>query len=406
MATNFAQLIAQQGLANTAPANAPDAVGAWSQAAQVANQREQLAQAKLKNQQDMKIAQGAKMEKFVDALQKGANYQGAARTNYYNKWLPTYRDSLGLTEAFPDEALKFATMTPENMARVNTLTARVRDPNDPLTEAEAIAILQDPTKFADIPPEVFTETTNQLAEAAKTKIGAQAQIASRQQQEDQFQRGQTATEERSFKSFVTQLGTRVRSEFKPIEDNKASVKNAYDSLNKVQADIRAGKKPSSIEFNTAARGLAKAFNSGAMTDQDVADFKNLTGIANITEDAVNKWITGNVNTQAVASLLNVARRTATNLDSRANRLAESFSDQFATYPDRAAEVRQRSGLSRFLQPTLPTDTKRNIDDLNPNQARFLIQKIESNAELAQKASADYGLAVEDLVASLRRKAGI
>lgn len=146
--------------------------------ASLALQKEQNDLAKVKLAQDKKALGTAKYEKFVEALDKGVKYEGAAKTNYYTKILPQYRDALGLTDAFPDQTIDFTTKTPQNIARLQTIIARTRDPKDPLTEAEAIALINDPVAFADVTPEYRTEATQELAKAATTKINAKAQMAS------------------------------------------------------------------------------------------------------------------------------------------------------------------------------------------------------------------------------------
>lgn len=171
------EMLVGAAIDSTDPSKGPKFAESWARGAQLAQQKEDL---QLKRQQlelQKKQVEGAKMDKMVEAIQKGANYEGQARTNYYNKWLPTYRDSLGLTEAFPNDTLKHITADDSQLARFNTIVAQVRDPNSGVTEAMGIALINDRVKFGEIPPEVREDFTNKLAEAAKTNINAKAQMA-------------------------------------------------------------------------------------------------------------------------------------------------------------------------------------------------------------------------------------
>ncbi len=159
--------------------------------ANIAFKAEQLAQQKQELETKKAQHEDLKYDKFIDALQKGANYQGSARTNYYQKWLPRYRDSLGLTDAFPDESLQFATATPENLARLETLKADVQ--SGKLSRAQAIGVMNDPTSFADVPPDIKETAYKDLQEDAKTAINAEAQRQQMYAQESRFQREQRAT---------------------------------------------------------------------------------------------------------------------------------------------------------------------------------------------------------------------
>jgi len=111
------------------------------QIAGIAAQREQLEMAKQQMEE-------AKLTKFVDALDKGKTFKGVARSNYYKKFMPRMRDSLGLTDKFPDEALEFMTADEENLNRVAMLAAQVQEGT--LTGTRALEIAHDPVKFAQI----------------------------------------------------------------------------------------------------------------------------------------------------------------------------------------------------------------------------------------------------------------
>lgn len=158
--------------------------------AQIVQHAQELQMRRAEHDKKKQELEGAKMEKFVDAIQKGANYEGAAQNNYFNKVLPRYRDSLGLTEVFPTESLQFATATPENRARLQTLIGQVQ--NGELNIKEAIAVANDPVAFADVPPFVKEAFYKDVTKANETRIGAEAQANALRATNSRFQQGQEA----------------------------------------------------------------------------------------------------------------------------------------------------------------------------------------------------------------------
>lgn len=114
-------------------------VGMVNTMASIAQNRQELELAKQKMEE-------AKLTKFVDALDKGKTFKGAARNNYYKKFMPRMRDSLGLTEYFPDESLEFMTADEENLNRVSRIVAAVQEGK--LTASQALAAANDPVTFA------------------------------------------------------------------------------------------------------------------------------------------------------------------------------------------------------------------------------------------------------------------
>lgn len=166
------------------------------QGANLALEAEKIQQNAMKLQQDKEQLQSAKYEKFMTALQHGMKFEGQGRSNYM-KSMKTYRDSLGLTNDFPDEQLSFWTSTPEIMARMNTIIAQVRDGK--LSEEQGVAMFQDITTAGDVPPEVMDEQTTKLAAAGTTQVNANAQAA--RQKTDIESTGQKALATRSAATF-------------------------------------------------------------------------------------------------------------------------------------------------------------------------------------------------------------
>lgn len=148
-------------------------VEAGMQGAELALKQEQLMQQKAQLQQKKAELENAKIEKFVNAIQAGANYKGQAKTNYYNKAMPIYRDSLGLTDQFPDDTIKMIAADDLTMAKFNALASNVRRGDK--TAEQAIMELNDPVAFAKVPPEVKEDLYDQLGDAEKVAVQAESQ---------------------------------------------------------------------------------------------------------------------------------------------------------------------------------------------------------------------------------------
>ncbi len=204
----------------------------------------------------------------------------------------------------------------------------------------------DATKFAK-----YTSSIRNAEAMGKAREVKETRLA------EQFSTGQENLATRRFTDFVGKVSTDVESRFRKIDEQKAGVRLAHKELGGIMADFKDGKVPSILSFNAASRGMAKAFNSGAMTDRDVADFRNITGIENITIDAMNKWLTGSVNQNSATQLLSLSKRIATNLDATAEREAKALTPRFTTpeFEGRAEEIRKGSGLAAKLIPTLDVE---------------------------------------------------
>lgn len=99
-------------------------------------------------QQKQQELQQAKFAKFADAVEKGQQYTGKAQSNYYNKFLPQYRDALGLKGAISDDAMQFNGTSPEMIQALGALISKVRQGT--LTQEQALDIYHDPQKMADM----------------------------------------------------------------------------------------------------------------------------------------------------------------------------------------------------------------------------------------------------------------
>lgn len=147
MAT-FAEMIyqgAQQDLAQ--PTAAAGAMQGLASGIQLAQQVEQIKSSKAQIEHQKEQLKLAKLDKFMNAVEAGQKYAGKAQSNYYDKYLPKLRDTLDLGDMFPDDALSFMTASPENIAALQVLKAKVR--RGEMSMEQAIAEATDPEKLGN-----------------------------------------------------------------------------------------------------------------------------------------------------------------------------------------------------------------------------------------------------------------
>lgn len=218
---SFADTLVQAQVQATTPGT-PDIAGNLQQGAQLAQHAEQLQMQQEELAQKKQQLVEARLEKFANAVEKGQQYAGKAQANYYNKFLPQYKNALGLKDMITDDSLAFMTASPENASRFNTLVADVREGR--IKAQDAFATLGDPTQFADVTPAM----SQQIQDAQKSLLGNQAQMA---------------------KTVYTQQSTDVRQ------------KDAQNSAGKVELSKKVADK-----YNEYAAGGGRAGIESAMTN--------------------------------------------------------------------------------------------------------------------------------------------
>jgi len=206
---------------------------------QVQTQRAQL--------EDMKQKMAdAKMNKFLDALEKGKHFEGVARNNYYTKFMTRLRDSLGLTDQFPDESLNFATSNDSNINRMSYILSGMR--SGKMDTAKALEIINDPSQLALIPgyqPGMFsTPITKEESEA----MGKAEEFALTES--GKIQRNQSTTQAAQHRLDTNIAATPYKAAVNDASDNfklydsggqGAGINANIEALEGVISDLKTGK---------------------------------------------------------------------------------------------------------------------------------------------------------------------
>jgi len=209
-----------------------------------------------------------------------------------------------------------------------------------------------------------------------------------------------------FTDSVNKLNKQVTGAFKPINDAKQSVRLGNSSFKEIMSDIKKGKTPNENTFNVGVRNIAKAVNSGALTDLDVSDIRDLKGFIGKGDAFMRKWITGGVNPKIVKNLMEVTQQMAAVIDKKAQTVGKQISAQFKSplFTGREEEVRKLSGLDSALEPTLTPKEKKKVpgipgygkmtatefDGLSDNAKEFLVNKTKLTIDALRKLAEQVG----------------
>ena len=232
------------------------------QGAKLALQAQTLQENKVKLQQKSQEVQSAKLDTFVSAVQKGGSLKGAARSNYYNKVMPSYRDALGLTDTFSNESLSFITSSPETLSRADTVVADVR--SGKITEQQGIALLNDPVGLMGVRPtyeeaEALREEVGKAGESAlaRTATERNARIVSEGQNQRTYSTQQAAFEKQQRdldNAAQEKANTKIGEEFATwtAVGGSSTMKANTAALNKLADDIE---KIPDAKLSNAVPGL-------------------------------------------------------------------------------------------------------------------------------------------------------
>lgn len=381
---SLAELMFQSG-SQSEQAQGTGLAAGFGQGAQLALHAEELNQKQQVINKEKQTLSDARMKQFTEAIDKSNQFKDpAAKKNYLNVFIPKLRDNLQLTDKFSDDTIKSLTISDENMGRWYTLAGDVQAGRRKWEDA--ISIANDPVKLADIAPTpegLRGATAPDMLSEQKTYLGNEAQKARLDQTGNQFQQNQGRETENSFRDFGRKLNEDTAARFKPVVEAKKAINDSFAGIGKLEQAVANGQKPNPNIFKAVARGIAKAHNSGAMSDQDVADFAARPGFAGWGEAQINKWLTGGVDMKLVQNLKGVLSTTATAIDQQAQELAKGVEPQFAAYPGKEKQLRALSGLDAYLVPASPAKKKGKAegDQVVPT-GKFGIEKLDSNPQAA------------------------
>lgn len=313
------------------------------QGAALALKKEQLTQKQAELDQKRNELLAAKFEKLGGFFESYAKMpEGGAKRAYGKHFIPKFVTANGLQDKIDPVVL-------EMLEKDSNLATALRSG---VSAGEYdIGILLDPERIArEYPNLIQRYSAEEISQAIADRPEAFTTAASERQKNLAQQAGQQATGEQQFRTYAAQLNDDVAARFKPIKEVQRSLDVAQDAIAQLKAAQAAGKPLNPNLANAISRGIARAYNSGAMTDKDVADFQSRPGFAGFKEAALNKWITGNVDMRLINNLEDVLTASNKALSTQADRVAEGLQARLRAYPGREKELRAISGLDAYIKP--------------------------------------------------------
>lgn len=328
--------------------NTPDFAKAIDDGSKIALRMEQAQKARREMEAKKQEIEMSKYSSLSEAIFKMDKIKDPSTQRLYQRnFLPKMASSLGLE--LDKGQLDFLS-TPENRAKLSFIRSEAEAGR--LKPEDIQALMKDPENLfpeMPIPREIIGEAGEAISEGLSKFLGRQSQERAKGLQDDKFE----FKKKLDFDKFVQAQSKKVTQVMGKIKDAKDGVRLGKQALSEVLAQIERGETPNETKFNAAVRGIAKAFNKGAMTERDVADFKELQGFLGKGEAFVRNWLAGGVNEKIVRNLLEVTDTTAKILDKRTAESGQQIAPSFrsSAFPDREAEVRKLSGLDQALRPT-------------------------------------------------------
>lgn len=263
---SLSEMLVQSAIApgETRDPNAGSGIQVGAQIAMHAQNLQLQQQQLLKDQEALKQA---KMSKFVEAVEKGQQYTGKAQSNYYNKFLPQFRNSLGLQDVISDDALAFNGASPEMIKAQGILISQVR--RRVISQQQALEIYHDPQKMAsmfNISPEALNSSPldkNFIEELGKAETTSEGNNAIMQKQANEFANAGNVS---LSKDLGQKYGDWVAG------GGKAGMQSSLTKLNEVANALATGKvKTGSL---TTKIPWLKSDDVQSMVNENMVNFKS------------------------------------------------------------------------------------------------------------------------------------
>lgn len=354
---SFAELIAGSAVdvAKNVGQGAPEA---YARGAELALKKEQLEQQREQLEAQKRQLEQQKIEKLYNFIGNAKEYKNAAERGRYLKSAVGYRNAMGISPAAISDEGILSLGTDENLGRAFTLDNMVR--SGEMTRAEALDLATNPLKrdqFAKIvptPPE-FMSSTPDLSDAQREAVDRAQKLKEAGMRASVSGAKDDRLSDQYFKTYAAGLNDDVAQRLKPVIDQKASLDFAAGAQRQLMEQFNKTGKVNANLANAMARSLVKAFNSGAMTDRDVADLQIRPGVEAWTEANWAKWIEGSADIKLIKNLgdiINVSRQAS---KQKAMPIYQGLESRLLAYkdePEKMQRLAEMSGLGAYRKVLL------------------------------------------------------
>lgn len=363
MAADFASMIygTAQNAAQNVGAGMPEAI---HQGAQLAIQKEQLAQNQQQIQMRMQEVQQAKIDKTMDWFEKAAAMpEGQVKNTFMKNYVPNGINALGLTDVFHPDSLQMAQVDPNIIAyatdQIKNGKLQPTDLYQALAQPEKMAALaaSDGFKVFGAQQKIQDTLQNSIGEIRKAADTASERAFKDKELQTRLAESKALGEARIAASGAktstaaeNKLSTEIRSKFEPLAKEQQALASAQDARDRIMAQLAkdpSGKTASPQDLGGMIFGLLHT-ELGRVSLPELQSQLHLPGLMNMTKDQLIKYM-GGVNPNVVKGLIDRVGSAAQDLDARKATLSDAYAPQLPDKPV-AAEVLKAYQKPSFRAP--------------------------------------------------------
>lgn len=310
MASIADQLVGQALQSSTPQQTSP--LQSLSQLANVAQQVQQIGQAREKLNMAKQELENNKLDKYMSAFEKGLGLKDkSAQRTYFGKFLPGYASALGIADKLNPVTLDMIQGSPDLQKTVLLLRSKVQ--RGEMSVNQALDAFNDPAQLAELAGDQLFEAEKFAVEQKTKKEVFEGNLGIKRDQVE-------ATKQKN-------MGDRL-SQFR--DDFDRNIKDSKVALNKSDNALELLNSRTPIADKGAQRELAKVFNgAGVLTDQDVASVGGDVSILERAKQFASFGLEGKLTEENRAQMLDVLntmrKANAFKIQQEADRLADSAS---------------------------------------------------------------------------------
>jgi hypothetical protein len=351
---NFSEMFIQAANDQNAKTDAvTSGMEAGARLAQLQQAKQQHADNLKAKMEELKLAKWEKVGKLYETYEKLP--EGPGKKAFGTKLIPANLDVMGMSQDMNPAVADIMKTDPTYGSFLVSKAAKGL-----VTNAEIAAAMNDVDKFQTL----ITKLGIQDWEAEKllgSAVKAGPEIAKAEEQYDDrrsnekanaLRAGQTNDREdrikdNQFRTYGASLNDDVTNNMKKYMTAKQALDTAESGISQLEAQLKAKKPLNPNLANAVARSIAKAYNSGAMTDRDVNDFQSRPGFEGFSEAKLNKWITGSVDMELMGNLRDVVSTSRKSMMASGRTTYKGLEGRLQAYPDRLDELNKISGLDTY-----------------------------------------------------------
>lgn len=383
---------------------------AYHKGAALALQKEQNDMQKQQIKDKQLELENAKLLKWWDAFNASQNNKDPrARKLYLETTAPKMRDALGLGKVIPDDFIKVLIGSEENVQRAETLNNMYL--NGEITREQLIGTYNDPVEFNKVPPTPAFAIGGEslgVADAAKTKINAEAQAAALRGQHERQQTEIASTGQQEFAKKTAQAYDKF------VNDGGLSgIESRYQKLESVLKELKAGTLVTGKGITFMPYGASEAVLSRIHPSLKAA-LDDVQGAVNIKQSLGGQFTEKEalIQYQRAFDPRLPSKHNITKIENTLKELRSDIDNKVKTFREQGFKVEAPKVAPGApppppgggTQPPAAPEFKTGIPqfDLNPDLGRRMKAALEKTPQEMNKVAAQLGITMQQLQKALEQ----